>query len=434
MIIDNEETVNTEFEDELDKGKSIQDVNPQEAVNIFQKVITTQIPADYSEVQEEYAVRAKEQAIYALGGLYAKLKRTKDLSSLIVDIRPYFETISKAKTSKIVKTLIEQVGKIEGTTEVQIELCKESVEWARKQKRTFLRQRVQGKLAQLYLETKQYPIALKLLSKLLLEVKKLDDKQLLVELHLLESHIQFALQNLPKAKAALTACRAAANTVYVAPLLQAEIDMSAGTIVSSEKDFKTAFSYFYEAFEGFDGVKDPRAAMGLKYMVLCKVMNRKSRDVKAIITNKLALKYLGPAIDAMQAIAKAADNSSIKEFKEVLEGEHREQLVTDVIVERHLKDLYEDLLQNNLLKLIEPYSRVQISHIAKLIELDETLVQQTVAKLILDEKFSGILLPGTIIAHPETEEDKVFDHANETIDTLDSIVNQLFEKAEKLNQ
>ena len=43
---------------------------------------------------------------------------------------------------------------------------------------------------------------------------------------------------------------------------------------SEEKDFKTAFSYFYEAFEQYDSVEDKLALTALKYMLMSKIMLR----------------------------------------------------------------------------------------------------------------------------------------------------------------
>lgn len=67
-------------------------------------------------------------------------------------------------------------------------------------------------------------------SQLLQELKKMDDKALLVEVQLLESKTYHALSNLPKARAALTSARTTANAIYCPPKLQAALDMQSGKL------------------------------------------------------------------------------------------------------------------------------------------------------------------------------------------------------------
>ena len=73
------------------------------------------------------------------------------------------------------------------------------------------------KLSTLYLEVGEPEKALKVIEPILIEVRKADDKLLLVELYLLESKINHKICNLAKAKASLTASRANANNVYCQP-------------------------------------------------------------------------------------------------------------------------------------------------------------------------------------------------------------------------
>ena len=54
---------------------------------------------------------------------------------------------------------------------LQLEVCREQAQWAQAEKRTFLRQRIDSRLANLYLETRDYQAAIALITKLLSEVR-----------------------------------------------------------------------------------------------------------------------------------------------------------------------------------------------------------------------------------------------------------------------
>lgn len=252
-----------EFQSLYDSAHEIDTIRPKDAITTYKQVIHRDDP--YNENS-----KIKEDAILRVGQLYAQLNDISAFKQFFGEIRPFFNTIAKARTAKIVRQLIEQVdvsNQPQQTTgsgsskqraptvtaeqkqqnlALQAELCNDAIQWCITEKRTFLKQRIQSRLASILLRQRRYPDAIALLSRLVKEVKKFDDKQLLVELFLLESRVHLALKNLPKSKGALTAARANANSIYCPPALQAEIDMAAGVLSSAERDYKTAFSYFYE--------------------------------------------------------------------------------------------------------------------------------------------------------------------------------------------
>lgn len=316
---------------------------------------------------------------------------------------------------------------------LQLDVCKEQAAWATSEKRTFLRQRIDVRLATLYLATRDYPAALALIGKLLTEVKRLDDKLLLVEIHLLESKVHHALRNLPKSRAGLTAARTAANAVYVAPSLQADIDTQSGILHAEEKDYKTGYSYFYEAFEQLSGLDDARAISVLKYMLLCKIMAGDVNDVAGIISSKGGLKYAGPDVDALRAVSKAYDDRSLGEFQAALEA-FKPQLQDDPVVHAHLSALYGMLLEQNLMRLIEPYSRVQVSHVASLIKLPLADVEAKLSQMILDKKFAGTLDQGvgTLEVFDAAPEDPLYPAALDTMENLSRVVDNLYARSMKI--
>ncbi|KAJ6982639.1 hypothetical protein NC653_025679 [Populus alba x Populus x berolinensis] len=401
-------------------AQALEAKNPSEAISIYYIILEN--PSSSPE-----SLRIKEQAITNLSDLLRQENRAEELRSLLTQLRPFFALIPKAKTAKIVRGIIDTVAKIPGTSDLQISLCKEMVLWTRAEKRTFLRQRVEARLAALLMENKEYSEALNLLSGLIKEVRRLDDKLLLVDIDLLESKLHFSLRNLPKAKAALTAARTAANAIYVPPAQQGTIDLQSGILHAEEKDYKTAYSYFFEAFEAFNALEDPRAVFSLKYMLLCKIMVSQADDVAGIISSKAGLQYVGPELDAMKAVADAHAKRSLKLFETALR-DFKAQLEEDPIVHRHLSSLYDTLLEQNLCRLIEPFSRVEIAHIADLIELPIDHVEKKLSQMILDKKFAGTLDQGAgcLVIFEDLKTDAIYPATLETISNIGKVVDSLY--------
>lgn len=418
----------SDLKGDYDHALTLLTLDADEAEKILLRIATT------DGVSEDHE-KVRENSIYQLGSLYAKQGKVEAIIALLKAITPFFAIIPKARTAKIVRTLLDNVGEVQGARETEISLCLEWIEWTKKEKRSFLRQRLESKLASLYMANRQFTQSLEIITRLLSEVKKLDDKAMLVEIHLLESRCHHALKNLPKAKAGLTAARTSANAIYVPPLLQAEIDVLAGTLHAEEKDYKTAYSYFYEGFENNMAMsKDQAAILCLKYMLMCKIMTNNSDDVQNIITSKAGSKYTGRQVDAMKAIAAAHTARSLGQFEQAL-ADYTDELKDDVVVHSHLAGLYETLLEQNLTRLLEPYSRVQIERIAELIKLERVRVEAKLSQMILDHKLQGVLDQGSgcIIIHEDRQLHKVYSSTIGTLSNMNNVVDCLFTKSLKLN-
>lgn len=64
-----------------------------------------------------------------------------------------------------------------------------------------------------------------------------------------------------------------------------------GLIAADEKDYNTAYSFFFETFEGYRSMNDPNAGRALKLMLFSKIMNKQSDDALNIINSAIALKF-----------------------------------------------------------------------------------------------------------------------------------------------
>ena len=357
------------------------------ARELLERIVRVPVESDNAD-----GIRAKEHAVYRLDGILVALCEPNALLQLLNDVRPFFAVLPKAKTSKMVRKLFDSIFVAGATHDEQLAVCTDMIAWAKEERRTFLRHRLEHRLALVYFEQGQSRESLATINSLLREARRLDDRSLLVDVHLLESRVYFRIKNISKSRAALVAARTSANAMYCPPLLQAEIDMQSGILHAEERDAKTAYSYLYEAFEGFhqlgDHARESRKA--LRYMILAKIATDSHDELAGVLQSKSVLEYRGRDMDALRGIAEAYKKQDTHQFNKY-KSEYSDAFEGDEIAQRQLADMYDGLLEKHLLRIIQPYQRVQLGYLAELLLMDVAIVEARISQMILDKKLSGIV-------------------------------------------
>ncbi|KAG6873411.1 hypothetical protein C0995_015836 [Termitomyces sp. Mi166 len=412
---------------------------PAEATPVQPEALYKQILSDTPGGPQ--SLQEQETALLKLGELYRDQKNAQGLADLITSSRTFMSSTAKAKTAKLIRTLLSFLASIPSSTPLQISTLQTNIAWAKSEKRVFLKHSLETRLVALHLEAGQFKEALSMIEGLLAELKRLDDKMILTEVHLLESRVYRGVGNMAKAKAALTSARTAANAIYCPPPLQSALDLQSGILHAEDKDYTTAYSYFFEAFENMSTHGEEGALGALKYMLLCKVMlnltensvctNAQPEDVTSLLSIKLALKYAQlREVESMRAIALAHQARNLADFERVLK-EYKDELSSDPTIRSHLAALYDTLLEQNLLRIVEPYSVVEIEYVAEQVGQGRQDVEAKLSQMILDKVLHGVLDQGRgcLILFDEPEADNTYGAAIETLAQVGKVVESLYAKS-----
>uniref|UniRef100_A0A914Q4Z4 PCI domain-containing protein n=1 Tax=Panagrolaimus davidi TaxID=227884 RepID=A0A914Q4Z4_9BILA len=294
-------------------------------------------------------IKKREDSLLKLGKLLSEAKELEQLKILIHDSRPFFSLVGAARSTMIIRNLIELCLKItRGDGNIKIETCNVMIQWAKDQCRIYLRQALQARLVRLLNDLQCYTASTKLSNELIIELKKVEDKDLIIQVHLENSKAYYALSSLGRAKTSLVTARTTANAIYISSKMQAALDMHSGIVHASEEgDFKTVFSYFYEAFEGYDSV------------------NEKEED--------------------------------------------------------------STMFEKDLFRLVKPYLRINITHIAKTVGMTNEKVERKLSQMILDKKLYGCLHQGdgVLIVYDTPKQDRSAELDVEVVHALNDVLNAL---------
>jgi 26S proteasome regulatory subunit N6 len=90
------------------------ETQPANAVTQLRDILLGPYPNDAE------GLKVKESALDMLAAALVKQKDTAALRALLTDLRPWFGVIPKAKTAKLVRTIIDSIGKIPDSTQILV--------------------------------------------------------------------------------------------------------------------------------------------------------------------------------------------------------------------------------------------------------------------------------------------------------------------------
>ena len=361
------------------------------------------------------------------------------------DLNSYFKLISQIKEIKntnntfLVKLTDKLIAKLKKRKDLLneiVNIAEEITKFCDKTNNISMKSKIQTRLAEVYYIHENYSKALDICNKVIFDLKRYEDNLGLIQLLLLESKIYYATNGISKAKASLTSVKTLITKVYVEPKLQANIDMHAGILAAYEKDFNLAYSYFFEAFDVYNIPNKKRRNKGLRafqYMILCKIVGGHIEEVNNVVLSKQGKDYYGPEVEALRSIESAVKEKSIKLLEDNIEK--NKKYFTDRVINYHISNLHNDLLEKNLIKIIKPYSVVEIDFVAKSIGLNYQDVLNRLRQMILDKKINGILDQGkgSLIIYDVDTANPYLDKSIETFKNLEKVVEALDKKVRATN-
>ena len=424
-----------------------------EIFNLYKKVedpdfigqddIANQILSLSKKVEQEEYDQARQSKYYqiirwTIEHLSQKYRENKELKS-------YFKLISQIKEIKntnntfLVKLTDKLISKLKKRKDLLndiINITEEITKFCDETNNISMKSKIQTRLAEVYYINENYAKALEICNKVIFDLKRYEDNIGLIQLLLLESKIYYATNGISKAKASLTSVKTLVTKVYVEPKLQASIDMQAGILAAHEKDFNLAYSYLFEAFDVYNIPSQKRRNKGLRafqYMILCKIVGGHIEEVNNVVLSKQGKDYYGPEVEALRSIESAVKEKSIQLLEENINK--NKEYFKDKIIMYHINNLYTDLLEKNLIKIIKPYSVVEIDFVAKRIGLKYEEVNNKLRQMILDKKINGILDQGngSLILYDAEMSNPYLDKSIETFKNLEKVVEALDKKVRSTN-
>ncbi|KAG0746510.1 hypothetical protein G6F57_000925 [Rhizopus arrhizus] len=394
FMLEDEEEYDFEYEDDEDQdepdvdlenkyynAKARKEDDPQEALVEFQSVVDTE------EEKGDWGFKALKQMIK----VSFQLNRLDETLKYYCQLLTYIKSaVSRNYSEKSINNILDYVSSTDNTSFME-KFYETTLNAMSETKNERLWVKTNLKLAKLWLDRKEYGRLNKILKQLHSVCQKddgTDDQRKgthLLEVLALEIQMYTETKNNKKLKELYQQCLSVKSAIPH-PRIMGVIRECGGKMHMNEKQWEDAQTDFFESFKNYDEAGSTQRIQVLKYLVLANMLTESqinpfdSQETKPYKNDK--------EIEAMTNLVNAFQRKDITEFEKILKANHN-AIMGDPFIRTYIDDVLKNIRTQVLIKLIKPYTRIDISFISKQLNVPEDEVEELLVGLILDERILG---------------------------------------------
>lgn len=371
-----------DLENQYYNSKSLKEKDPKAALESFQRVLDLE-----NGEKGEWGFKALKQMIkinFRLNNFGEMMTRYKQLLTYIKS------AVTRNHSEKSINSILDYIS-----TSKQMELLQNFYETTldalRDAKNERLWFKTMTKLGKLYFDREEFNRLARILKQLRQSCQTEEGEDdlkkgtQLLEVYALEIQMYTAQKNNKKLKA-LYDQSLHIKSAIPHPLILGVIRECGGKMHLREGEFEKAHTDFFEAFKNYDESGSPRRTTCLKYLVLANMLMKSGINP---FDSQEAKPYKNDVeIVAMTNLVTAYQNNDINEFENILKV-NRQTIMEDAFIREHIEDLLRNIRTQVLIKLIKPYTRIQIKFISGELNIESGDVESLLVSCILDNTISG---------------------------------------------
>ncbi|KIM88750.1 hypothetical protein PILCRDRAFT_2939 [Piloderma croceum F 1598] len=367
-------------------AKSKKEDNPEEALKEFRAIV------DQEEDKGDWGFKALKQSTKLL---FLSLHRPHDALKAYTQLLTYTKSaVTRNYSEKTINGILDYVGGGKGgPVEVDVlekfyQATKDALIEAKNER---LSVKTNLKLAKLWLDRKEYGRLSRLIRDLhtaTISTEGEDQSQRgtqLLEIYALEIQMYNETRNFKKLKEIYNATNAVRSAIPH-PRIMGVIKECGGKMWMGERQWNRASEDFFESFRNYDEAGSPQRIQVLKYLVLANMLT--GSEVNPFDSQETKPYKNDPQIKAMTDLVDAYQRREVHSAEKILK-DNRSTIMDDNFIRSYIGDLLRSLRTYYLIDLIKPYTRLELSFLAKQLNVEIHEVEDLLIGLILEGKVDG---------------------------------------------